>query len=91
MVVTQLEPPRFGGALLAAVTVVLLGLACACFGIALSSQWATTAVDPGILSVGEAAAAVQSESRHAAATGEPSRGAESSARARSALWASPGR
>lgn len=57
----QLEPPRFGGVLVATITVVLLGFASAFFGVALSTQLSSSAAaDPSsIISVTEASAAVQ--------------------------------
>jgi hypothetical protein len=57
----ELEPPRFGGAIFAVVTVALLGFASAFFGVALSSEAASMkSADPSnILSVSEASAAVE--------------------------------
>ncbi|MBS2019027.1 MAG: hypothetical protein JST00_39535 [Deltaproteobacteria bacterium] len=86
MVVTQLETPRFGAALLAVVTFVLLGLAGVCFAIALFGPGSTPTADPGILSVAEAAAAVQAETTRATAA-QGASSADVSGRARSVLWA----
>ena len=56
----DLEPPRFGGAFLAGITVVFLGLAAACFGVAYTQETASLAFanDADILRVTDVTASI---------------------------------
>lgn len=87
----QLETPRFGGAAFAVVTVVLLGFASACFGVALSSQMASSEVDSGIISVSEATSTMQGgKIRHGVMVERLRRG-EMTERVRNTPWVTAAR
>lgn len=84
----DLEPPRFGGAFLAVITVVFLGMAAACFGVAFTQETASAAFanDASILRVTDVTASIPHGKIRVGVMTERLRRSENTSNDRASTW-----